>query len=45
MERVGKKVINADINLDTSSADPDEYAQRFIDFFTDLLNWPQLIEP
>lgn len=26
MERVGKKVMNANINLDTSSADPDEYA-------------------
>ncbi len=39
MERVGKKMINADINLDTSSADPALYAQRFIDFFAELLDW------
>jgi len=33
MEKVAKKVINANFNLDTSAQDVKFYAKRFISFF------------
>jgi len=33
LEKMAKKVMNVNLNLDTSSQDVKHYANRFIDFF------------
>ena len=38
LEKYGKKMINMDPNLDTSSQDPDVYASRFINFIDSILS-------